>query len=562
MQQISQIVEHSEKNYTLIEGGTGPLVYPGGHVAIYTLLWALTNKGQEIQLAQYIFLIVYVLTLALVIACVYRNTELHLGPEETLSKSEEVNNKSSNYKPNKLLSSSLISLVPPYLWALPLLCLSKRLHSIYMLRLFNDCFGTLFSVLFVSLMVSHRWILSSIVLSVAVSIKMNSLLYIPGAAVIYLQAVGLKKSITRIAVPFILVQMIMALPFIFDLTPLTQLVSEKLECFSLQEFSDNSYPELSHTTLQMSPEGFLESLKATASNLSKSFAYVYRDVSQYLAAFFSVPLAQIVRVIAKDIRVSPYALDYVKHAFDFSRVFMYKWTVNWRFIPEDIFISPLFGKILLALHLTVILAGFATHKSGWWFSPLKPLPIGSQHVASGPSTGTSSSIETQQRRNVMRKVTPIFVVKSRSDFTFISLVRALFLDNITNYARQKLIKKGMDKDYILKTLISSNLIGILFARSLHYQFYSWFYWSVPYALYVCSTNFSKDRKPSFVGVILSLGIWISQEIAWLTYPSTSLSSLVVIFSLAYMVAGLWYDGYRSYNLLKKEAFAYDSQKVK
>lgn len=559
MQQVSQIVERSERNYTLIEGGTGPLVYPGGHVAIYSILWALTNKGQEIQLAQYMFLLLYILTLAIVIICVYRNTELQLGPQETLS-AEEAYDKSRSTKSSK--SSSFIASIPPYIWTLPLLCLSKRLHSIYMLRLFNDCFGTLFSVIFVWIMANNRWVLSSIVLSVAVSIKMNSLLYIPGAAVIYLQAVGLKKSITRIAFPFILVQIIMALPFILDLTPLTQLVSEKLDLLPFQESSNSTYPELTHTTLQMSPEGVLESLKIIASNISKSSSYVYKDVSQYLSAYFSIPLAQILRVIVKDIKFSPYALDYVKQAFDFSRVFMYKWTVNWRFIPEDIFVSPVFGKILLGLQLIVTLVGFATHKSGWWFSPLKPLPIGSQYVANGSSTGASTSIAVKQRQNTMRKVTPISVVKSPSDFTFISLVRTLFLDNTTDYVRQKRIKEGMNKDYVLKTLISSNLIGILFARSLHYQFYSWFYWSVPYALYVCSKNFSKDQKPSFLGVLFSLGIWLAQEVAWHTYPSTNLSSLIVNVSLVYMVFGLWYNGYRSYTLLKKEVLANDIQKVK
>lgn len=47
--------------------------------------------------------------------------------------------------------------------------------------------------------------------------------------------------------------------------------------------------------------------------------------------------------------------EYLTGAFDFSRVFLYKWTVNWRFVPEDIFLSKLFAKVLLVIHLVILL---------------------------------------------------------------------------------------------------------------------------------------------------------------------------------------------------------------
>lgn len=46
--------------------------------------------------------------------------------------------------------------------------------------------------------------------------------------------------------------------------------------------------------------------------------------------------------------------EYLAGAFDFSRVFLYKWTVNWRFVPEETFLSKLFAKGLLAIHLTIL----------------------------------------------------------------------------------------------------------------------------------------------------------------------------------------------------------------
>jgi alpha-1,3-mannosyltransferase len=50
------------------------------------------------------------------------------------------------------------------------------------------------------------------------------------------------------------------------------------------------------------------------------------------------------------------ALSYYRSAFDFSRQFLYKWTVNWRFVSEERFLSPGFAKLLLVGHLAVLVA--------------------------------------------------------------------------------------------------------------------------------------------------------------------------------------------------------------
>ena len=48
--------------------------------------------------------------------------------------------------------------------------------------------------------------------------------------------------------------------------------------------------------------------------------------------------------------------SYIKNAFDFSRVFLYKWTVNWRFLKEEWFLHPIFAKILLGAHISALVA--------------------------------------------------------------------------------------------------------------------------------------------------------------------------------------------------------------
>src|SRR5258708_40036156 len=100
------------------------------------------------------------------------------------------------------------------------------MHSIYLLRLFNDCFATLFASLAVLILCSCRRTnnnlfklskvaLSSILLSAAISVKMSALLYLPGAAIIFLAILGSVRLCILIAgIPMILVQVWVAWPFV------------------------------------------------------------------------------------------------------------------------------------------------------------------------------------------------------------------------------------------------------------------------------------------------------------------------------------------------------------
>jgi alpha-1,3-mannosyltransferase len=66
---------------------------------------------------------------------------------------------------------------------------------------------------------------------------------------------------------------------------------------------------------------------------------------------------------------APFILEdakaYWSGAFDFSRSFLYKWTVNWRFMSEETFLDRRFAALLLILHAFVLLA-FAAWK---WTTP-------------------------------------------------------------------------------------------------------------------------------------------------------------------------------------------------
>ncbi|KAG5519235.1 hypothetical protein PMAC_002323 [Pneumocystis sp. 'macacae'] len=300
MTQVSLYLS-GERNYTRIKGSTGPIVYPAGFLYLYSLLYKLTDSGQNILKGQQIFMFVYLVTLFFV--------------------------------------SKIYYLAPFYTYIF--LIFSKRLHSIYLLRLFNDCWVTLFSYVAIYAYAMHSWILGTCFFGIALGIKMNVLLFFPAIAMILLQMLDRKHMLWHFFVIFVI-------------------------------------------------------------------------------------------------------QEYISRAFDFSRVFLYRWTVNWKFLSESVFLSK---KI----------SGYSLKKI--CFSLLNTKP---------------------QLFNKTRKTS----IQIRS--------------------------------LIVITLFTSNLIGVLCARSLHYQFYCWFAWSMPYIL-------AKTRIP----IMFQFAIWALQEYAWNIYPSTPYSSFII-----------------------------------
>lgn len=156
MEQVTQYLA-GERDYTKIYGGTGPLVYPAAHVYIYEQLYRITDRGTNIPFAQIIFGILYLMTLAVVMAC-YRNAK-----------------------------------IPPYVF--PMLILSKRMHSIFTLRLFNDCFAVCFFFVAIYCYQKRWWIAGSVMYSIGLGVKMSLLLALPSVGIVLLQAIGAGDAI-------------------------------------------------------------------------------------------------------------------------------------------------------------------------------------------------------------------------------------------------------------------------------------------------------------------------------------------------------------------------------
>jgi alpha-1,3-mannosyltransferase len=156
MQQVA-LYQSGERDYTAIKGDTGPLVYPAAHVYVYSFLSDLTDGGRDIAFGQLIFAGIYLATLITVVACYIR-----VG-------------------------------APPYL--LPLLVLSKRLHSIYVLRLFNDGIAAMAMWLSIFLFQRRQFSAAVTIWSLGVGVKMSLLLLAPAIAVIIALSGGIGLAI-------------------------------------------------------------------------------------------------------------------------------------------------------------------------------------------------------------------------------------------------------------------------------------------------------------------------------------------------------------------------------
>jgi alpha-1,3-mannosyltransferase len=411
-EEVDGFFKQKEYDYVKLGGQTGPLVYPAGFVYCYGFIrWAC---GEEVRNAQVLFAFLYVFNQWLALRILQRSRK-----------------------------------VPIAFYAVT--CLSKRMHSIFALRMFNDGVCAIFCHLAVLAFMDlglaakkkekERITTSACLrgfawLSVATSIKMNALLYLPPALVLL---VGYGQSLWEILfclIVFVGIQIALALPFLL------------------------TFPK-----------------------------------------------------------------SYLARAFELTRVFTYKWTVNFKFLSEDRFVSKELARGLLLVHVTALFV--AAHRK--WFR---------QNLRGGAKEQRFfwdffGNFFRMAKRDMTSALRGKNVSTTRRRINTINRSRnskkgRVDDDDDDDDDNLEITSRYPSENAAALMLAQGNFIGVMCARSLHYQFYSWYFNLLPLILFN-RTALSRRRKDDdmLFECVRNGCVMLCVEYCWNKYPSTAFSSLLL-----------------------------------
>lgn len=88
--------------------------------------------------------------------------------------------------------------------------------------------------------------------------------------------------------------------------------------------------------------------------------------------------------------------SYVSKAFDFKRAFLWEWTVNWRFLGEEMFSSKQFARTLLIGHALTLL--FFTFTRFIKYFPKKKVSLIADHLGNHRSSLSRKCLYTPRPR--------------------------------------------------------------------------------------------------------------------------------------------------------------------
>lgn len=202
-----------EMDYMNIRGGTGPLVYPAGFLYLYRAIQLFAGgDGSDIFAAQKLFVGLYVFN-AWVILYLY-TTVARLGAGIVETKSDQAMAKKHDDAHRRQENVNVSHFVWSWRLAMILCSLSKRMHSIFMLRLFNDAPAMILLYVSVIFFTKSKWRIGCVFFSLGVSIKMNVLLFAPGLLLLLLQALdNLYQTVECLAICAI-IQLVLGAPFL------------------------------------------------------------------------------------------------------------------------------------------------------------------------------------------------------------------------------------------------------------------------------------------------------------------------------------------------------------
>ena len=83
--------------------------------------------------------------------------------------------------------------------------------------------------------------------------------------------------------------------------------------------------------------------------------------------------------------------------------------------------------------------------------------------------------------------------------------------------KDEIPKRTLSAHFIITTIFTSNFIGIVFARTLHYQFYVWYFHTLPYLLW----------HAQILPIWGKIFVLLSIEVSFNVYPATAWSSALL-----------------------------------
>lgn len=261
----------------------------------------------------------------------------------------------------------------------------------------------------------------------------------------------------------------------------------------------------------------------------------------YVKTAIQLSICAIIQVIIGAPFLLTYPVSYIRGSFDLGRVFEHKWTVNYRFLSVPIFENSLFHIILLAVHLGLLAL---VAKPCWVFfknyARLRTL----QAQFEPQIEAENREIEQLVRQKMKRVKTKIAeqdteLTEEQKSFlkSFEKGLKTQFNNSTpTSEPKEPEVEEDPKKVQIhfdqcvqlaLLPIFLINFIGVICARSLHYQFYVWYFHSLPYL------SWFTDYHTSFKILVLLL-----IEFCWNQYPSTNFSSVLLHVCHLVLLAGV------------------------
>lgn len=533
----TRMVEQGERDYTLIRGASGPLVYPAGFVWLFDALRRATNDG-EIASAQLWFAAMYIASQGIALGLCVRSQVL-----------------------------------PP--WALVLISASKRIHSIWLLRLFNDGPATAIAACGIVALLSHRPRLAVAILSAGVSIKMHVLLLAPPVLIILLQEESV-STIGQSVAAGILLQLAVAAPFLLNAP--RQYLSRAFE------LSRVFLPKWSVNLKFLPPSAFSSPWLAAAllcAHVGLLLAFASKRWVQQPGGLTALVNSCLT---SKTVSRSPSQTEDDSDARDMetqrllnspARLLDTPETANSansgsspgdvktappsRDAPEQVQSKVQTSRRSLRPRVTSTASKHSTTDTG-------PASVNGHrdtaaHVGPTPAFLSMAALgrrvnqvmqsllplraspflpvlANQQQLHLMPHVIDPEAISQRSEFNPTNLrpkgpnqkginPADLKPDHLPNQGTHS---ESLRAGRILAVLFTGNLIGIVCARTLHYQFYSWYFYTLPLLLWWTSLP-----DPA------RIALWVVIEVLWNVFPSTATSSLALLFCHCSLLVALWFS---------------------